>query len=202
MLLTEQSASYWTQLWRMPSWVHFLSRGWWYKHCEKRLPLKCLSFRERSNFPRIWFRDLGFRIWGLEINHLNAHNFVWPGWFFFHYYLATSTTNWAQIFTGLLFYAYVAIHLMRRRVFDNYQQCPVSLRQERCRNQTIYKVKFSAFKLRIFIHSFHYLRFIFSGDFSSPFKLGIFIHSFHYLMSIFSGDFSSPFSSSWTMDAS
>jgi hypothetical protein len=27
------------------------------------------------------------------------------GVFFFHYYLATSTTNWAQIFTGLLFYA-------------------------------------------------------------------------------------------------
>ena len=30
--------------------------------------------------------------------------------FFFHYNLATSTTNWAQIFTGLLFYAYVEIH--------------------------------------------------------------------------------------------
>ena len=36
------------------------------------------SFRERSNFPRIWFRDLGFRSWGLEIKHLKAHNFVWP----------------------------------------------------------------------------------------------------------------------------
>ena len=29
------------------------------------------------------------------------------GVFFFHSYLATPTTNWAQIFTGLLFYAYV-----------------------------------------------------------------------------------------------
>ena len=40
------------------------------------------SFRERSNFPQIWFRDLRFRTWGLEINHLNAHNFVCHGYFF------------------------------------------------------------------------------------------------------------------------
>ena len=52
------------------------------KHCEKRLPLKCHSFRERSNFQRIWFWDLRFRTWGLEIKHLNAHNFVWQ-WCFF-----------------------------------------------------------------------------------------------------------------------
>ena len=38
--------------------------------------------------------------------------------FFFHYYLATSTTNCAQIFTALLFYAYVEIHQVRRVVFD------------------------------------------------------------------------------------
>ena len=57
------------------------------KHCEKRLPLKKRSFRERNNFPRIWFRYLRFRILGLEINHLKAHNFVWQGCFFFHYYL-------------------------------------------------------------------------------------------------------------------
>ena len=30
------------------------------KHCEKRLPLKWRSFWERSNFTRIWFRDLRF----------------------------------------------------------------------------------------------------------------------------------------------
>ena len=41
-----------------------------------------IVFWERSNFPRIWFRDLRFRTWGLEINHLNAHNFVWQGCFF------------------------------------------------------------------------------------------------------------------------
>ena len=72
------------------------------------------SFGERSNFPRIWFRNLKFGTWGLEINYLNAHNFVWQGYFFFHYYLASSMTDWAPICTGLLFYAYVAIHQVRR----------------------------------------------------------------------------------------
>ena len=59
-----------------------MGRGWWYKHCDKWLPLKCHCFRERSNFPRIWFRDLRFRTWGLEIDHVNAHNFLWQGCFF------------------------------------------------------------------------------------------------------------------------
>ena len=45
------------------------------------IPLKCHSFRERSNFPRIRFQDLRFRTWGLEINHLNAHKFVWQVFF-------------------------------------------------------------------------------------------------------------------------
>ena len=53
------------------------------KHCDKRLPLKWGSFRERSKFPRIWFRDLRFRTWGLDINYLKAHNFVWQCFFFF-----------------------------------------------------------------------------------------------------------------------
>ena len=30
-------------------------------------------------------------------------------------------TNWAQIFTGLLFYGYDGIHQVRTLVFDNYQ---------------------------------------------------------------------------------
>ena len=68
------------------------------------------SFLERRNFPRSWFRDLRYRIWGLEFKHLKAHNFMWQGCFFFHYYLANLTTNWAKILTGLLFYAYVEIH--------------------------------------------------------------------------------------------
>ena len=55
-----------------------MGRGWWYKtFYEKQLLLKRRSFRERSNFRRIWFRDLRFRIWGLEIKHMKAHNFVW-----------------------------------------------------------------------------------------------------------------------------
>ena len=33
------------------------------------------------------------------IGYLKAHNFVWQGCFFFHYYLATLTTNRAQMFT-------------------------------------------------------------------------------------------------------
>ena len=86
-----------------------------------------LVFEKKGNFPRIWLRDLMFIIWGPEIKHLKAHNFVWRGCFFFHSSIATSTTNWVQIFTGLLFYAYVEIHQVRRLVFDIYQQCPVSL---------------------------------------------------------------------------
>ena len=41
--------------------------------------------------------------------------------------LKTLDTMGSQIFTGLLFYAYVEIHQVRRLVFDNYQRCPVSL---------------------------------------------------------------------------
>ena len=36
-------------------------------------------------------------------------------------------TDWAQIFTGLLLYAYDGIHQLRTRVFDNYQTCTVPL---------------------------------------------------------------------------
>ena len=52
--------------------------------------------------------DLEFEV---SIKHLlKAHNCVWQGcFFFFHYYLATSTTDWVQMFTCLLFYAYVKI---------------------------------------------------------------------------------------------
>ena len=38
-----------------------------------------VGFRESSNFPRIWFQDLVFRIWGLETKHLKAHNSMWQG---------------------------------------------------------------------------------------------------------------------------
>ena len=63
-----------------------MGRGWWYKTL-------WTSFGERSNFPRIWFRDLKFRTWCLEIKHLETHNFVWQGCFFFQYYLAYTVFN-------------------------------------------------------------------------------------------------------------
>ena len=98
------------------------------KHCEKRLPLKLPGFWERSNFSLKyfnWFQDLS---WGLEFKHLLKHTTCATRVFSFHYSLATSTTNWAQMFTGLLFYAYVEIHQVRRLVLDNYQRCPVPLK--------------------------------------------------------------------------
>ena len=39
-------------------------------------------------------------------------------------------TDWAQIFTGLLFHAYVEIHQERKLVLDNYQKCPGSLNRQ------------------------------------------------------------------------
>ena len=77
-----------------------------------------LVFEKEVIFREFGFQDLRSRIWGLDIKHLKAHNV-------FHYYLATSKTNWAQIFIGLLFYAYVEIHQVRRLVFDIYNsvQC-------------------------------------------------------------------------------
>ena len=37
---------------------------------------------EVTCFPQFWFWDLKFRIWGLEIKHLYAPNFVGQGCFF------------------------------------------------------------------------------------------------------------------------
>ena len=103
-----------------------MGRGWWYKTLWETALSEVPYFWERSNFPRIWFQDLRFRIWGLKINHLNAHNFMLQECFFFHYYLATSTTNWAQIFTGLLFNAYVetgpnSIELLKHKILHKQQ---------------------------------------------------------------------------------
>ena len=39
-------------------------------------------------------------------------------------------TNWAQIFTSLLFNAYDGIHQLRTLVFDDYQTCTVPLRTQ------------------------------------------------------------------------
>ena len=62
-----------------------------------------------------------------RIHASESTQLVRQGCFFFHFSLPTLTTNWAQIFTGLLFYEYVEIHQVRRLVFDNYQTCLVLL---------------------------------------------------------------------------
>ena len=48
-----------------------------------RNKLKWCSFWERSNFPRIRFRDLKFRVWGLEIKHQKAQTSCDKGVFSF-----------------------------------------------------------------------------------------------------------------------
>ena len=71
-----------------------------------------------------------YKFFGPEslIRRLKARKFVQKKWFFlFHYSRTTWMTNWVQIFTDLLFYAYVGIHKVRVLVFDNYQRCPVPL---------------------------------------------------------------------------
>ena len=50
-----------------------------------------------------WSECLDFEVPKSSI--MKAHNFMWQGCLFFHYYLATSTSDWAQIFTGLLYCA-------------------------------------------------------------------------------------------------
>ena len=94
--------------------------------CEKQLPLKWSSFRERNYFPRIRFRYLRFRTMrsrnqASESTQLRVTR-VRQWCFFFHINISQLlSTDWAQIFTGLLFYAYVEKHQVRRLVFDNYQ---------------------------------------------------------------------------------
>ena len=61
------------------------------------------------------------------IIHLNAHKVLQHKHVFFHCSLATLMTNWAQMSTVLLCYAYVGRHQVRILVFDNYQTCPVPL---------------------------------------------------------------------------
>ena len=82
----------------------------------------------------VFFHEFDFEISDLEFEVLKSSiwkhtTIVWQECFFFHYYLATSMTDWAQIFTGLLFYVYVEIHQLWRLVFDNYNLNPKLLDQ-------------------------------------------------------------------------
>ena len=73
-----------------------------------------VSFEKDVTFHSIIKR---LQAWSLFTRHLKAHKLVQQGCFFFHYSLATSMTNWALIFTGVLFYAYVDIHQVRIQVY-------------------------------------------------------------------------------------
>ena len=59
------------------------------------------------------FHEFHFETSDLEFE-VSKHTTSWQGCFFFHNYLATSTTNWAQIFTGLSY-----MHTVITLVFDN-----------------------------------------------------------------------------------
>ena len=95
-----------------------------WQQCDVHWSKRCHPHKKKTQYKTMTMRPF----WGLKIKHLKAHNFKWQGCFFFGYYLTTSTTNWVQIFIGLLFCACVEIHQVRRLVFDNYQRCPVSLK--------------------------------------------------------------------------
>ena len=59
-----------------------MGRDWKYKTLWSLAHSEVTLFLRNINFRRIWFRDLRFRFWGLEIKHPKAHNFVWQGFFF------------------------------------------------------------------------------------------------------------------------
>ena len=64
------------------------------------LPLKLRSFGEKLSFHSIKDWPEGF-----FRHYIKAPKFAHHWCLIFHYSLATSMTNWAQMFTGLLFYA-------------------------------------------------------------------------------------------------
>ena len=83
--------------------------------------------RLSSNFHRLVILCI---CWDTPSERTGLWQLVQQGRFCFHCALiANLTTNWAQIFTGLLCYAYFEIHQEWTLVFDNYQACPVSLNQ-------------------------------------------------------------------------
>ncbi len=58
---------------------------------------------------------------------LNTNTFMKQGCFFLSLFSCNFDDNWAKIFTGLLFYAYVGMHLVKTLVFDNYQKYTLPL---------------------------------------------------------------------------
>ena len=72
-----------------------------------------------------WFWDIMRAV----SNSSMIDNFMWQGCFSFHYYLATLSTNWVQIFHRIVILCICMLRYTkgRRLVFDNYQSCQVSL---------------------------------------------------------------------------
>ena len=83
------------------------------KHCEQRLPLNYVVFENKNLKKKEFLTKIfefhkipqRFRIQGIW-KHRTCATMV----FFFYYSLTTSTANWVQTFTCMLFYAYVGIH--------------------------------------------------------------------------------------------
>ena len=91
------------------------------KRCEKQLLWSDVVFEKEVVFHEFDFNtsDLEFEVSKSSIwkHSTSCDKCV----FFFHYYLANSMTIWAEMFTGLLFYAFVGIQQLWRVVFDSYQ---------------------------------------------------------------------------------
>ena len=77
--------------------------------------------KEVTPHKNIWIWKRLQALWGSR----KHTSFLQQGLFFFHYSPANLMNNWAKIFTGLLFCAYVGIHQVRILVLDYYQRCPV-----------------------------------------------------------------------------
>ena len=77
----------------------------------------------------IWFRDLTIiRIWGPEILHVKAHNFVWQTKVFFLPILSRNFDDYLSSNCYRFVMHDVALHQKRRLIFDNnyyYQGFPV-----------------------------------------------------------------------------
>ena len=96
----------------------------------------------------IW--DLRFRTWGLEINFLNAHNFMWQGCVFLSLLSCKFDDRFSSNFHRFVISCNsVEICQLWRLVFENYQQCPVSLIRnflKKIANIIIHRVKILIWK--------------------------------------------------------
>ena len=85
----------------------------------------CFSFISATNNKRLQAWSLLLCIWKhTSLCNKGVSSFIIPCKF--HDQL-NPVTNWVQVLTGLLFYAFVGIQQVRILVFDNYQTSPVPL---------------------------------------------------------------------------